>query len=59
MRSADDVLTDLAGVVRQTFPDLDFPDVRRCTPRAPSGHRPLGRTKRDRELVSQGLAMHA
>ena len=26
MRSADDVLTALARVVRETFPDRDFPD---------------------------------
>jgi acyl carrier protein len=27
MRTATDILADLAGVVRQTFPDRDFPDA--------------------------------
>jgi acyl carrier protein len=27
MRSADEILADLAGVVRRTFPDRDFPDA--------------------------------
>jgi acyl carrier protein len=27
MRGTDQVLADLAGVVRQTFPDRDFPDA--------------------------------
>jgi acyl carrier protein len=26
MRSTDELLADLAGVVRQTFPDRDFPE---------------------------------
>ena len=26
MRSADELLADLAGVVRRTFPDRDFPE---------------------------------
>ena len=27
MKSADEILSDLAGVVRRTFPDRDFPDI--------------------------------
>jgi acyl carrier protein len=27
MRTADEILTDLAAVVRRTFPDRDFPDA--------------------------------
>lgn len=27
MRTADEILTDLAHVVRRTFPDRDFPDA--------------------------------
>jgi acyl carrier protein len=34
MRSASDILTDLAEVVRQTFPDRDFPDRVDLTTRA-------------------------
>jgi acyl carrier protein len=34
MRTATDVLADLAGVVRQTFPDRDFPEPVDPTTRA-------------------------
>jgi acyl carrier protein len=27
MRTADEILAELAGVVRRTFPDRDFPDA--------------------------------